>query len=348
MWAKDATVAGVAAAATVYRISVTSLQPGDRSADGWAYGIGLAMALSLLARRRWPAATMAAVAALWLTYHILDYPGGAPAVPVWVALYSAAAAPKRVRAMAVAVTLIASDLQGRVVVHQLDPFDGALDGSTAVFVAALLLGEAARSRRAWQAETRARLALLAAERDRATAQRLAEQRVHIAQELHDITAHTIAVIGVQAGVAADLLDDSPARARTALDTVRAASREAMADLRSAVGVLRDGTPTGAAAAQQPAPGLERLPQMLEACAAGDGPAVAVTYQGERRPLPRAVETTAYRIAQESLTNVLRHAAARRADITLDYRPDGLRLDIRDDGRRSGSGGPSPRIEGEGG
>ena len=347
-WAKDAIVAAVAAGATVYRIGATSLQPGDQRPDHWAYGIGLVMALSLLGRRRWPAVTMAAITVLWLHYHIQDYPGGAPAVPVWVALYSAAAARQRTGSMAVALTLIAADFQGRVVTHQLDPFDSTLDGSTAVFVAALLLGEAARSRRAWQAETRARTALLAAERDLAAAQRVAEERVRIAQELHDITAHTIAVIGVQAGVAADVLDDSPAQARTALHAVRAASREAMADLRAAVGVLRDGTPAGVDIPTQPAPGLARLPQLVEACAAAGGPAVALTCRGERRPLPQAVENTAYRIAQESLTNALRHAAARRVDVTLDYRSDGLRLDIRDDGRQSDRTAGLPHADGDAG
>jgi signal transduction histidine kinase len=88
--------------------------------------------------------------------------------------------------------------------------------------------------------------------------------------------------------------------------------------------------------------------MIETCTAGGGPAVTVTCRGERRPLPRAVDTTAYRIAQESLTNVLRHAAAGSVEVTLDYRPDGLRLDIRDDGRQAEIAGRSPRADGDGG
>jgi signal transduction histidine kinase len=332
-WAKEASLVLVVAIATVYRISAGSLQSTDRPADRWAYVIGLVMAVALLGRRRWPAVVLAGLTVLWLSYHMLDYPGGAPAVPAWVGLYAGAAAPRRGAAMAVAATLIGSDIQGRTATQQLDLFDPTLDGSLAVFVAALLLGEAARSRRAWQAETRARLALLAVERDRAAAQRRAEDRVRIAQELHDITAHTIAVIGVQAGVAADVLDDSPGQARAALDEVRRASREAMADLRAAVGVLRDGTRADPTMLNQPAPGLERLPSMAQACGAGNGPTVSITCRGTRRPLPRAVETTAYRIAQESLTNVLQHGGASRVEVTLDYRSDGLGLDILDDGRR---------------
>jgi signal transduction histidine kinase len=352
-WAKDVSVAMIAAAVTVYRISAAGLMPTDRPADRWAYVIGLVMAVALLGRRRWPAVVLAMITVLWLIYHIVDYPGGAPAVPVWVALYSGAAAPNRGPSMVVAAFLIGSDILGRTATQHLDPFDPTLDGSIAVFVASLLLGEAARSRRAWQAETRARLALLAAERDRVATARMARERVRIAQELHDITAHTIAVIGVQAGVAAEVLDDSPAQARTALDAVRRAAREAMTDLRAAVGVLRDGTrvvpptPADPVTPEQPPPGLECLPRLAEAGIAGGGPAVLITCRGVRRPLPRAVETTAYRITQESVTNVLRHAEASRVEVTLYYLPDGLQLDILDDGRapvpvgdRKRGGGPA--------
>ncbi|SIN44341.1 sensor histidine kinase [Micromonospora cremea] len=374
-WVGESALVVVVAVATVFRIRAGVVQSADRPPDQAAYLLGLAMSTVLPLRRRWPALVLALVTVGWLAYHILDYPGGAPAVPVWVALYTGAAATDRAASMLVAAFLIGSDLQGRVATHNLDPLDPTLDGSFGVFIAALLLGEAARSRRRWQAETRARLALLtaerdraAADRDRAAAERLARERIRIAQELHDITAHTIAVIGVQAGVAAETLKDSPEQARAALGAVRQASREAMRDLRAAVGVLRDGTPAtadppgdadpadtgspegvplGAAPAQPepPAPSLDRLPVMARACGAGDGPAVALTWRGDRRPLPRAVEATAYRIAQESLTNVLRHAAANQVDVTVEYLPDGLRLEIVDDGTQPATPGTGFGIRG---
>ncbi|GGO19791.1 sensor histidine kinase [Micromonospora parathelypteridis] len=374
-WVGESALVVVVAVATVFRIRTGVLQPADRPPDQAAYLLGLAMSTVLALRRRWPALVLALVTVGWLAYHMLDYPGGAPAVPVWVALYSGAAATDRAASIPVAAILIGSDLQGRVATQNLDPLDPTLDGSFAVFIAALLLGEATRSRRHWQAETRARLALLtaerdrvAADRDRAAAERLARERIRIAQELHDITAHTIAVIGVQAGVAAETLRDSPEQARAALGAVRQASREAMRDLRAAVGVLRDGTPAtadppgdadpadtglpegvplGATPAQPepPAPSLDRLPVMAQACGAGDGPAVALTWRGDRRPLPQAVEATAYRIAQESLTNVLRHAAANRVDVTVEYLPDGLRLEIVDDGTQPATPGTGFGIRG---
>lgn len=238
-WAVDTVVCGIAVAATVYRIGTGVREPGDQIPDAQAYAIGIVMALALLGRRYRPTWVLGAVALLWLAYHVLDYPGGAPAVPVWVALYSAAAAERRRAALAVAGALIVSDALARTGQTEAGLFDAVLDGSTVVFVAALLLGEAVRSRRAWRAEFEARLAMLAAERERAAARRVAEERLRMARELHDVSAHTIAVINVQAGVAAELLTESPQRAGEAIEAVRRAGREAMAGLRAAIGVLRD-------------------------------------------------------------------------------------------------------------
>ncbi|OKI49722.1 sensor histidine kinase [Micromonospora sp. CB01531] len=315
-WGIDAGVVAVSGALTWLRITSTAVAPDDRGADGVAYGLCAAMVLALLARRRWPAAVLSVVGGLFLLYHVLRYPGGAPAVPVWVALYSVAVAPRRRVGLAVAALFIALDAQGRTAVAGVGFLDATLDSSTVVFVAALLLGEVVRERRT-------RLALLAAERDRAADRQLADERLRIARELHDVTAHTLAVVGVQASVARDVLDDDPAQARAALDAVRRASREAMVELRAAVGLLRDGLP---AQPQPPIPGLDRLPLL-----AAETGAVLVC-DGEPRALPRAVEAAAYRIVQEAVANAVRHARAGRIEIGLGYRPDGLSLTVRDDGR----------------
>jgi signal transduction histidine kinase len=293
------------------------VQPGDRAPDLWAYGLGLAMAAALLVRRRCPAGVLAVVGGLFLLYHVSRYPGGAPAVPVWVALYSVAVAARRRLGLGVAGLFIVLDLQGRIMVTGAGPLDATLDSSTVVYGAALLLGETVRSRRL-------RLALLAAERDRTAERRVVEERIRIARELHDVTAHTLAVVGVQAGVAAEVLDDDPGQARAALETVRQASREALAELRAAVGVLRDGT--RAPGPEPPAPGLDRLPALVAATGA------VIRHDGEPRPLPRVVEATAYRIVQEAVANAVRHADAQRIEVRLGYRPDGLCLTVRDDGR----------------
>jgi signal transduction histidine kinase len=320
--AVDAGIVAAVGVLTAYRIAVVAVEPGDRAPDLWAYGLGLAMAAVLLARRRWPAGVLTVVGGLFLVYHVSRYPGGAPAAPVWVALYSVAVAPRRRLGLAVAGLFIVLDLQGRIMVTGAGPLDATLDSSTVVFGAALLLGETVRSRRL-------RLAMLAAERDRTAERRVVEERIRIARELHDVTAHTLAVVGVQAGVAAEVLDDDPGQARAALETVRQASREALAELRAAVGVLRDGTRT--LGPEPPAPGLDRLPAL------GAATGAVIRHDGEPRPLPRAVEATAYRIVQEAVANAVRHADAQRIEVRLGYRPDGLCLTVRDDGR--GAAGP---------
>ncbi|MEO3929332.1 sensor histidine kinase [Micromonosporaceae bacterium B7E4] len=321
-WTVDVGIAAAAGAITAYRIAVVAVQPGDRAPDPWAYGLGAAMAAALLARRRWPAAVLAVVCGLFLLYHVSRYPGGAPAAPVWVALYSVAVAPHRRLGLALAALFVLLDAQSRIIVAGVEPLDATLDSSTVVFVAALLLGETVRNRRI-------RLALLTAERDRTAQRRVVEERIRIARELHDVTAHTLAVVGVQAGVAADVLDDDPEQARAALEAVRRAAREALTELRAAVGVLRDGTrPTGP---EPPAPGLDRLPTLAETTGA------VLRHDGTPRPLPRAVEATAYRIVQEAVANAVRHADADRIEVRVGYRPDGLDLTVSDDGR--GPAGP---------
>jgi signal transduction histidine kinase len=341
-WAREPALCAVVAAATVYRIGTATPDTGDRTPDAAAYGIGLAMALTLLLRGRRPALTIGVVSLLWLIYHVADYPGGAPAVPVWVALYSAAAAPRRWAALSLAGWTIVSDALARTKHSGVGLFDAALDGSTVVFVAALLLGDAVRSRRARRAEFEARLALLAAHRDQVAAQRLAEERIRIARELHDVSAHTIAVINVQASVAAELLTEAPTQAREAIEAVRRAGGEALAELRATVGVLRE---PGEGDVEPPAPGIDRLEDLARTVGAG-GPRVEVRIEGERRPLSRLVEFTAYRIAQEALTNALRHADADLVEILVRYDDAGLALEVRDDGGHDDRTAGHPQRDGD--
>ncbi|BAL89449.1 putative two-component system sensor kinase [Actinoplanes missouriensis 431] len=318
----DAAVAAVACAAAAGRVAVAPVLPADRAPDLTAYLMVLGMGVALLARRRAPAAVLALVGALFFGYHMLEYPGGAPAVPLWVALYTVGAATHRRTGLVVAAVILWVDAQSRMTLTGVGPFDATLDGSTVVFVAALLLGEVVRGRRE-------RITLLAADRDRTLTQRLTEERMSIARELHDVTAHTLAVVTVQAGVAADVIEDDPGQARAALTAVRDAAGEAMAELRAAVGVLRDGSrPDG------PVPTLERLPEL----AAGTG--ATLIRQGTPRPLPRAVEATAYRILQEAVANAVRHAGGGRVEMIVGYQRDGLSLSVTDGGPGSVTdGGP---------
>ncbi|WP_084336629.1 sensor histidine kinase [Actinomadura oligospora] len=332
-WALDVAVCVVAAAGNAYRIGAGTVDAGERGADGWAFGLGVAMAVCLLGRRRWPASVLAVVAGLWLVYHLLDYPGGAPAVAVWVALYSVAVARRRWPGLVVAALLIVADLAGRARHTGAEVFDSVLDGSTVVFVAMLLLGDSVRSRRARRAEFEGRLAALAERREHETAQRVAEERIRVARELHDVSAHTIAVIGVQSSVAAEFLDDDPPRAREALLAVRRATSEALGELRATVRVLRE---EGDTEGTTPSPGLDDLERL--AASYGDaGPRIVLRAEGEPHAVPRLVGLTAYRIVQEALANALRHGDPETVEVVVRYRDDGLDLEIRDDGRGAEDG-----------
>ncbi|GAB2822786.1 histidine kinase [Actinoallomurus bryophytorum] len=328
-WVKELVLCLAAAAATVYRIGTGAPSPGDRTPDVWAYGIGLAMAATMVVRRRWPAVTLAVTGLLWTIYHVDDYPGGAPAVPLWIALYSAAVAPRRWLALPIAGWVIVSDVLGRTEHGRAGVFDAVLDGSTVVFVAMLLLGDAVRSRRGRRDEYEARLASLAAQRDHAAAQRVAEERIRIARDLHDVSAHTLAVISLHAGLAAELLTEDPAEASEALTVVRRATRDALGELRAAVGVLRDGV--AAPYPEEPATlGVRHLGELARAYGE-HGPRIEIHVEGEPQELPSLVDVTAYRIVQEALANAVRHADPGLVEIVVRYGAGGLAVEVRDDG-----------------
>jgi signal transduction histidine kinase len=162
--------------------------------------------------------------------------------------------------------------------------------------------------------------------------RVDEERLRIARELHDVVAHTMATINVQAGVAAHVLSTRPETVAESLQAIKAASKEGLRELRAILNVLRqadDADPT------QPVPGTAQLGTLITgACRAGLDTTLTVT--GEPVPLPAAVDLAAYRIVQESLTNAIRHAGPATAAVSLGYHHDELRVEITDTGR-----GPAP-------
>jgi signal transduction histidine kinase len=156
--------------------------------------------------------------------------------------------------------------------------------------------------------------------------------MRIARDLHDVVAHNISVINVQANTALHLMDRQPERARSALSTINDVSKQALVELRTVLGVLRDVDASGAAEAAPlvPAPGLARLGDLV-AHAAAVGLAVRVEQDGERVRLPADVDLAAYRIIQEALTNSARHSGGSRATVRLSYGGHGLRVEVDDDG-----------------
>ncbi|MFC4056552.1 sensor histidine kinase [Actinomadura syzygii] len=166
-------------------------------------------------------------------------------------------------------------------------------------------------------------------REQALAQAVAAERLRIARELHDMVAHSIGIIAIQAGVGGRVIDTQPAAARNALDAIEVTSRDTLAGLRRMVTALRKDAPE--AAPLGPTPGLGDLDSLVRATEDA-GVRVELRWFGERRPLPPDVDLSAYRIVQEAVTNVVRHADTDQCRVTITYRDKDLAIEIDDEGR----------------
>jgi signal transduction histidine kinase len=329
--AVDVALALAAAAAMALTIGIAEEDDATRSPDVLAYLLGMIVAALLLLRRRWPLGVLIATVGVLSVYYGLDYPAFSAALPLAVPAYSAAVAG---RGLWAAVILGAFVVVGGTVAR-LDEGDSLADvlrtsliTDAALLAAVLLLGEAVRNRRAWAEEVRRRLLRAEEDREREAERRIQQERVRIAREMHDVLAHTIAAINVQAGVAADVIDEAPEKARASLRDIRQQSRDAMAELRATVGVLREGATE---APRAPAPGLAELDGLVDT-AARAGLRIDVSVAGAARPLPGAVDLAAYRIVQEALTNVVRHAHASAATVSVGYDdPNVVVVEVQDDG-----------------
>jgi signal transduction histidine kinase len=209
----------------------------------------------------------------------------------------------------------------------------------AASVMAAALGESVRSRRAVAAEALKRARQAERTREEEARSRVDAERLRIAREVHDTVAHAIAIVNVQAGVTAYLLDKQPERAREALVTIEQTSAQALHEMRAVLGVLRD-SDNG----RVPHPGLGQVNE-LTAMAREAGLDIKLDVTSPAAPLPSAVDHTVYRILQESITNVIRHVGPTRVTVALDYGTDVLEVRVTDEGGRDASGdgvgGPQP-------
>jgi signal transduction histidine kinase len=171
--------------------------------------------------------------------------------------------------------------------------------------------------------------------DALNAEAVASERARIARELHDVIAHNVSVVVLQAVAALGVLEGTPERAGEPLRRIEASGREALDELRRLLGVLRDGSQ--AEEGLTPQPGLADLPALVDSVS-GAGVAVALSFEGRPRTLPRGVDLSAYRIVQEALTNTLKHAASAQAVVTVRYTHDAVELRIVDDGAGTANGG----------
>jgi signal transduction histidine kinase len=199
----------------------------------------------------------------------------------------------------------------------------------ALFAIAWVLGDNIRTRRAYLAELEARAERLEREREEQAERAVIEERTRIARELHDVIAHNVSVMVVQASAGEDVFDTDPARARESLSAVASTGRAALTELRRLLGVIRAEEDHDAGYAPQP--GIEYL-NGLVAQIRETGLAVELSVLGEPRQLPEGVGLCAYRIVQEALTNTLKHADASRAKVSVRYVADALELEVVDDGR----------------
>ena len=313
--------------------------------DALSWVIGAVIALPLLVCRRWPRAVLLITFAEMILFYLLHRRNISPAPLMFTPVYATAVAGYLAWSIAVPAVIMAAGLLAVGLGGNERPVDllaGFLP-SIVIFILAVALGEVVRGRRALAAETARRLALAAEEQRSEAARLLAEERLRIARELHDTVAHSMATITVQAGSALHVLStrqDDPVR--EVLATIRDTSKSALGEMRAVLGQLRD-DPHGGDVTASPL-GLDRLADLRTAVTAAGSP-VTVTVEGEQEPLPPAVDHAAYRILQESLTNVLRHAASGTpADVCLRYGPDALTITVANVGcaaNGSAAGGGSP-------
>jgi len=295
--------------------------------------------LPLLARRRLP---FLAPVSVWLIAATLSFADGRLvvfSVSVYAAGMAAALLLGRLPDRHQSRIGLAVTLGGAGIVIYNEPAHAAGDFVfvPVLFAIAWLAGLALRERAAQAEAAEVRAAHAEGEREENARRAVFEERVRIARELHDVVAHHVSMMGVQAGAARVVIDRDPAKAKEALGAIESSSREAVAELHQLLGFLRQAGDTDDLA---PQPGLNELPRLAASMHDSDL-AVAVSIEGERRELPRTVDVSAYRIVQEALTNTLKHSAASRADVHLRYWPDELEVEIVDDGRPSATTASAP-------
>ncbi|WP_232233957.1 sensor histidine kinase [Micromonospora chokoriensis] len=301
-------------------------QPGSTPVDAASRVLIVLAALALLVRRRAPIVTLAVVTVATSTYLVLGYPYGPILLTFLIAVYTVAVrlpvAPAARAAAGAFVLLLAHVFFAR---GPAPGWTGVLPASAWVVVP-FAVGMVVRVNREAAARDRVEQARSRAEEARRQAD---EERLRVAQEVHDVVGHGLAAISMQAEIALHLLPKRPEQAEVALTAISRTSREALDELRVTLGAVRRG------AEREPVPGLARLPALRDRLA-GAGLAVEVRVVGAHRELPAAVDLAAYRVVQEALTNVLRHAGVASAEVTVDYRADEVTVEVTDRGTGAGA------------
>jgi signal transduction histidine kinase len=325
-WLLDGAIAALVTAVSLASLyGSASWHPNQRPASLAGYLLVAAGGMSLTARRRYPVAVLAVTLVTALLAGPLGH-AGMVWLPLIVAFFTAVAARRRVPAIisliiGYTVSVWPPWLIGRPH-HTAVAFALALLCGLLAMLSAAELTRDATQRRAAQRQLREQEVL----------RRAGEERMRIARDVHDVVAHNISVINVQANTALHLMDRQPERAREALTAINQVSKQALTELRSVLGVLRD---SGESAPRAPAPGLGRLTE-LAGRMHGAGLDVHIEQEGTPVPLPASTELAAYRIVQEALTNSARHSGSPRASVRVRYQDGQVEIQVDDDGT-AGSG-----------
>ncbi|MFD9488732.1 sensor histidine kinase [Streptomyces sp. NPDC059991] len=300
--------------------------------------VGLSVVVAL--RRRAPEKTVVLAAGMGLVQLALNVSPNVSDFAMLVAIYTAAAVGER---WASRFALVGSLLAAVIAMVRWPDYNGSDGGMspgqtvffvivmTVPFILAWVLGDSMRTRRAYFAELEERAARLEKEREAQAKVAVAAERARIARELHDVVAHNVSVMVVQADGAAYVMDSAPDQAKIALETISMTGRQALAEMRRLLGVLRTGEHREAGE-YVPQPDVEQIEELVEQVRTA-GLTVDFKIEGTPRPLPSGVELTAYRIVQEALTNTRKHGGPEAgASVRLVYFDDGLGLLVEDDGR----------------
>ena len=349
----DALIA-VAAAAFCLTAFLTSEPAPEHGRDVDPLGglIVVVGAGSLAFRRRWPVVTLLAVTAATAVQYVLDYAdSGLPMVVLFAVYTMAAQSERRVTVLATVAVLFVTTF---IVADAGDLDAGTLVAWLALFALAAVLGDRKKVRDAYNEQLEQRAAEKERERREATRRAVGEERLRIARELHDVVAHNMSVVAVQAGVGAHVIDTRPDEAKRILETISLTSRDSLDEMRRMLGVLRTDpgpfdAPIGPADEPgdlDPAPGLGRLDE-LAARVTEAGVAVEIHVEGKRKAIPAGVDLAAYRIVQEALTNVLKHAGPARASVRIRHERGSVAIEVIDDGRGAASGATTGNGSGHG-
>ncbi|WP_225097207.1 sensor histidine kinase [Streptomyces sp. CoH27] len=318
-------------------VSVVNLSgtPGHHGTIATGMAVSVVLCVVVALRRRYPEPMLLVACATGLAQLALDIETTVADFAMLVIAYTVAALGARwASRLALCVSLVAATLaqirwpaehagilgQAAITVFQTVPF-----------ALAWVLGDSMRTRRAYFAQLEERAARLEKEREAQAKVAVAAERARIARELHDVVAHNVSVMVVQADGAAYVLDAAPDQAKKALETISSTGRQALAEMRRLLGVLRTGEHQEGGE-YVPQPDVEQIDELIEQCRSSGLP-VDFKVEGTPRPLPSGVELTAYRIVQEALTNTRKHGGPNAgASVRLVYFDDGLGLLVEDDGK----------------